>query len=65
LTDEERVRELLELNGGRIRQADIAAEFDWSDSKTSRVVGRMADDGSVEKLQLGRENLVALPDEEF
>jgi hypothetical protein len=63
LTDEERVLELLETHGGRIRQAAIAEEFDWSASKTSRVVGRMADDGTVEKLQLGRENLVTLPEE--
>jgi uncharacterized membrane protein len=63
LTDEERVLELLNANGGRIRQAAIAEEFDWSASKTSRVVGRLADEGSVEKLQLGRENLVTLPDE--
>lgn len=63
LTDEERVLELLNANGGRIRQAAIAEEFDWSASKTSRVVGRLSDEGSVEKLQLGRENLVTLPDE--
>ena len=63
LTDEERVLELLDANGGRMRQAVIAEEFDWSASKTSRVVGRLSDEGSVEKLQLGRENLVTLPDE--
>ena len=63
LTDEERVLELLNANGGRMRQAAIAEEFDWSASKTSRVVGRLSDEGSVEKLQLGRENLVTLPDE--
>jgi uncharacterized membrane protein len=63
LTDEERVLELLNANGGRMRQAAIAEEFDWSASKTSRVVGRLSDEGSVEKLQLGRENLVTLPDD--
>jgi hypothetical protein len=63
LTDEEQVLELLNANGGRMRQAAIAEEFDWSASKTSRVVGRLSDEGSVEKLQLGRENLVTLPDE--
>ena len=63
LTDEEKVLDLLETSGGRLRQAAIADEFDWSASKTSRVVGRMAAEGSVQKLQLGRENLVALPDE--
>ncbi|MFB6250931.1 MAG: helix-turn-helix transcriptional regulator [Halobellus sp.] len=64
LTDEERVRELLDANGGRVRQAMIAEEFDWSASKTSRVVGRMAEEGTVEKLQLGRENLVTLSDDD-
>ncbi len=63
LTDEEQVLGLLEANDGRMRQAAIAEEFDWSASKTSRVIGRMAEEGSVEKLRLGRENLVALPDE--
>lgn len=63
LTDEERVLELLEANGGRIRQAAVAEECDWSASKTSRVIGRMADEGAIEKLRLGRENLVTLPDE--
>jgi hypothetical protein len=63
MTDEERVLALVEANGGRMRQAAVAEELDWSPSKTSRVVGRMADDGSVEKLRLGRENLVALGNE--
>lgn len=63
LTDEERVLELLKANGGRIRQAAIVEEFDWSASKTSRVVGRLSDEGAVEKRQLGRENLLTLPDE--
>jgi len=63
LTDEERVQDLLETEGGRMRQAEIAEAFDWSASKTSRVVGRMAEEGAVEKLRLGRENLVALTDE--
>ena len=60
MTDTERVRELLEANGGRMRQAAIADEFDWSASKTSRVIGRMVDEKTVEKLQLGRENLIEL-----
>ncbi|AGB14927.1 hypothetical protein Halru_0281 [Halovivax ruber XH-70] len=64
LTDEERVLDLLEANGGRIRQAVIAEECDWSASKTSRVVGELADEGVIEKLQLGRENLVSMPDED-
>ncbi|XGI83646.1 DUF4897 domain-containing protein [Halorutilales archaeon Cl-col2-1] len=60
MTDEERVEAVLEANGGRMRQAEIADEFDWSASKTSRVIGKMVEDDSVEKLRLGRENLIDL-----
>jgi len=64
LSDEERVEALLEQNGGRMRQADIVAETDWSDAKVSQLLSRMADEGSVEKLRLGRENVISLPDGE-
>lgn len=63
LTDEERVRGLLEANGGRMRQAAISEELDWSTSKTSRVVGDLVDEGTAEKLRLGRENLIDIVDE--
>ncbi|MFB6201043.1 MAG: helix-turn-helix transcriptional regulator, partial [Halorhabdus sp.] len=62
MTDPERVQALLEANGGRMRQASIADEFDWSASKTSRVIGNMVDEGTIEKLQLGRENLIEIAD---
>ncbi|MDX1745711.1 MAG: hypothetical protein R3324_07220 [Halobacteriales archaeon] len=64
VTDEERVRRLLEDRGGRVRQAAVADELGWSASKTSRIIGRMVDAGTVEKLQLGRENLLELIEEE-
>ncbi|MFB6221749.1 MAG: helix-turn-helix transcriptional regulator [Halolamina sp.] len=60
LTDEERVVQFLDENGGRVRQAAVADAFDWSDSKTSRVLGGMADEGTVSKVRIGRENLVSL-----
>ena len=63
LSDEERVERLLETNGGRMRQADIVTETGWSDAKVSQLLSAMADDGRVEKLRLGRENLISLPDE--
>ena len=47
-----------------MKQAAIADEFDWSPSKTSRVVGDMVDDSTVEKLQIGRENVIDLADAE-
>jgi hypothetical protein len=64
LSDEERVETLLEQNGGRMRQADIVKETDWSDAKVSQLLSRMADEGSIEKLRLGRENVISLPDGE-
>lgn len=63
-TDPERVEVLLERHGGRMKQAAIADELEWSDSKVSRVVSGMVDEGIVTKLQLGRENLVELAEEE-
>lgn len=63
LTDAERVRAVLDAHGGRMKQAAIGDELEWSDSKVSRVVGDMVEDGSVEKLQLGRENLIELADD--
>ncbi len=64
LSDEERVERLLEHNGGRMRQADIVGETGWSDAKVSQLLSAMADAGRVEKLRLGRENLISLPDGE-
>ena len=63
-TDEDRVLALLEAEDGRIRQAEIADRLDWSASKTSRVVSRMAEDGEIEKLRLGRENVIDLASED-
>ncbi|MEZ3163740.1 hypothetical protein ABNG03_04265 [Halorubrum sp. RMP-47] len=64
LSDEERVERLLGENGGRMRQADIVAETGWSDAKVSQLLSAMADEKRVEKLRLGRENLISLPDDE-
>jgi len=62
LSDEERVERLLEHNGGRMRQADIVAETGWSDAKVSQLLSAMAESDRVEKLRLGRENLISIPD---
>jgi hypothetical protein len=64
MTDEEHVLELLESNDGRMRQAEIAEALDWSASKTSRIVSGMDEEGTVEKLRIGRENLVAIDPED-
>jgi uncharacterized membrane protein len=64
LSDEERVERLLRERGGRMKQANIVKETGWSDAKVSQLLSAMASEGRVEKLRLGRENLISLPDEE-
>ncbi|MFC7167348.1 helix-turn-helix transcriptional regulator [Halospeciosus flavus] len=63
LSDEERVERLLEEHGGRMKQAKIVEETRWSNAKVSQLLSSMADEGRVEKLRIGRENLISLPDE--
>lgn len=63
-TDRERVRQLLEENGGRMKQSHIVDSVDWSKAKVSRLLADLEDDGQVTKLRLGRENLVCLPGHE-
>jgi len=63
LTDGDRVRRALGNEGGRMKQSAIVEELGWSKSKTSRVLSRMADEGAVEKLRIGRENVIDLVEE--
>ncbi|GGL49151.1 hypothetical protein GCM10009039_04170 [Halocalculus aciditolerans] len=63
LSDEERVERLLEANGGRMKQAKIVEETRWSNAKVSQLLSSMAEEGRVEKLRIGRENLISLPEE--
>lgn len=60
LTDAERVAELLAEHDGQLKQGDVVEAFDWSKSKTSRVLSEMAEEGTVEKLRIGRENVIRL-----
>ena len=64
LTDEDRVRRLLCEREGRMKQSAIVDELGWSKSKASRVLSRMADEGEVEKLRIGRENVIDLVTDE-
>ncbi|SIR82343.1 helix-turn-helix transcriptional regulator [Natronorubrum thiooxidans] len=64
LTDEDRVRRTLREQGGRMKQSAVVEDLGWSKSKTSRVLSAMADDGTVEKLRIGRENVIDLSDDE-
>jgi hypothetical protein len=63
LSDEERVERLLADNGGRMKQAQIVSETGWSNAKVSQLLSSMDDDDRVDKLRIGRENLISLPEE--
>ena len=64
LSDEERVERLLESNGGRMKQANIVKETGWSNAKVSQLLSAMAEEGTIDKLRIGRENLISFPDED-
>jgi hypothetical protein len=64
LSDEERVERLLERNGGRMKQATIVKETGWSNAKVSQLLSSMAEEDRVDKLRIGRENLISFPDED-
>ena len=64
LSDEERVLHLLERNDGRMKQANIVKETNWSNAKVSQLLSAMDDADKVDKLRIGRENLITLPDED-
>nr|WP_239640664.1 helix-turn-helix domain-containing protein [Haloferax denitrificans] len=63
LDDETRVLRLLDDNGGQLRQSKVVEGTGWSKSKVSRVLSRMAEEGTVTKINLGRENLIARPED--
>jgi len=63
LSDEERVLRLLEAEGGRMKQVDIVEATDWSNAKVSQLLTEMAEAGQIDKLRIGRENLISLPGE--
>ena len=65
LSDEERVERLLSTNGGRMKQANIVKETDWSNAKVSQLLSSMEEEGRIDKLRIGRENLISFPDEDI
>lgn len=63
-TDREKVCELVDNNGGRMKQSEIVDSVDWSKAKVSRLLAELEEDEQLTKLRLGRENLVCLPGHE-
>ncbi|MFB6096166.1 MAG: helix-turn-helix transcriptional regulator [Haloferacaceae archaeon] len=64
LSNEEQVLRLLDQRGGRMKQQQIVAELDWTEAKTSQVIGDLRDEGEIETFRIGRENVVTLPEED-
>lgn len=62
LSNEERVEQFLESEGGRSKQQEIVDGLDWTEAKTSQVLSEMQEAGRIEKFRIGRENVVKLPD---
>lgn len=62
LSNEERVLALMEHEGGRLKQQEVAQTLDWTDAKTSQVVRRMREADELDAFRLGRENVLVLPD---
>lgn len=60
LTDADRVRGLLTEEGGQLKQKQVAERLDWSASKTSRTLSSMEEEGTIERVRIGRENVVRL-----
>ncbi|MFC7139546.1 helix-turn-helix domain-containing protein [Halosimplex aquaticum] len=63
LSDEEVVFTLLDDHDGRMRQAALVQETEWSKSKVSRVLSAMESDGAIVKVDVGRGNVVMRPDD--
>lgn len=60
LTNEEVVCRLLDRNKGRMRQSQIIESTEWSKAKVSRVLSDMEEKGVVDRVRIGRENVVDL-----
>jgi uncharacterized membrane protein len=65
LSNEEQVLALVDHEGGRMKQQEVAQTLEWTDAKTSQVVRKMRDDDELDAFRLGRENVLVLPDEDF
>jgi len=64
LSNEEQVLQLLDANGGRMKQQTVVGELGWTDAKTSKVVSKLRDQDEIESFRIGRENVLRVIDED-
>ncbi|WP_232701405.1 helix-turn-helix transcriptional regulator [Halobacterium wangiae] len=62
LSNEERVQQFLESQGGRAKQQAVVEALGWTEAKTSQVVKQMREDDELESFRIGRENVLKLPE---
>lgn len=62
LTPEEFVVEELRTSQGRLKQQEFCRRMNLSDSTVSVLLSQMEQEGTIDRLQLGTEKLVHLPD---
>ena len=60
ISDEERILTIVRQHGGRIKQVDIVEKTDWSNAKVSQLLSHLEKKGFIDKLRIGRENLISL-----
>lgn len=58
------VRIVLAEHGGRVKQCRFADEYGWTPSTISRLLSDLEQRGVVDRYRVGREKVVALPDEQ-
>ncbi|WP_136718380.1 helix-turn-helix transcriptional regulator [Halorientalis salina] len=61
-TDEEQILQLLAEHDHRLWQGDVVAKTGFSESKTSRLLCKMENNGKISRGQVGRQKVVDLPD---
>jgi uncharacterized membrane protein len=59
ISDEEVVVRLLRDNDGWLYQSEIVEARDWSKSKVSRLLSTMEESGRIQKITVGRQNVIA------
>lgn len=65
LSPEQHVLHLLEQNGGQMKQSQFVEETDWSKAKVSRKLSQLEEAGEIERVRIGRENVVTTPDHDL
>lgn len=60
---EDALVELVESRGGRVKQSELVELTGWSKATVSRYLGELEDDGAIDRVSVGRQKVVLLPDE--